>query len=146
MVGTHRHGQFLKTHPLALRYTIYGRERRQWRYRCTRKGKILADDTAHSLYKKLKIAERQLFKKSIPLITKNTLHRMPQNDVGTSHKRSDLFDLRVQQIDLDKPTTARQVLNQIRALTTSEPKEAAYFLNGKYKVRVTINYDNENNS
>ncbi|RYZ26735.1 MAG: hypothetical protein EOP49_43080 [Sphingobacteriales bacterium] len=68
-----------------------------------------------------------------------------QTEKGTAHVKKDLEKRR--EIDLDKPQTGRELLNQIRALTTNKVSEAAYFTeNGKkYLVQVHIEEDSDIN-
>ena len=61
-------------------------------------------------------------------------------DDGTTHKRKELFTDLIQKIDLDETYKAGELLQRLRALTTNQVKEAAYFeADGKrYRVQVTI--------
>ena len=99
------------------------------------------DDTAHSLYAKLKQLEFDVFCEAWDSIAQNTYQRTPQNTgAGTSHKKADLFNPQIQKIDLDTPRQPGELLRQLRALTTSRIDEAAYFEEDgkKYRVQVQI--------
>jgi methionyl-tRNA formyltransferase len=98
-------------------------------------------DTAHSLYTKLKHVELELFRASWPEIASGRYQRHPQQpDAGTVHKRRDLFRPEVQQIDLDVPVPPSALLRRLRALTTNDVAEAAYYqVEGtRYHVQVVI--------
>lgn len=99
------------------------------------------EDTANSLYRKLKQEEARLFKKAWPHIVDGTFERMPQeSNEGTAHRRSDLFEPEVQRLDLDASQPVGKTLRQLRALTTSDRSEAAYFDSDgrRFRVQVTI--------
>lgn len=101
---------------------------------------IKPDDTAHTLYKKLKIAELTLFKDTWPKLLSNQYDRIPQDLAeGTSHKRQDLFRDDIQKIDLNATCTAEDLLRKLRALTTNDPGEAAYFEHDGNRFRVQVN-------
>lgn len=107
---------------------------------------IRPDDTANSLYARLKAAEVGLFKHVWPALVAGTYERQPQSpDEGTAHRRSDLFQPEVQRIDLDTPTTARDLLRRLRALTTNRREEAAYFEEAgrRYRIQVAITLDED---
>ncbi len=95
-------------------------------------------DTAHTLYQKVLDAEFELFKEVWPLLLSGDLEAKPQPEDGTAHKASELES--VQRIDMDEMTIAGDVIDHLRALTTSDVSEAAYFVeDGKrYRVRVEI--------
>lgn len=99
------------------------------------------DDTAHSLYNRLKILELEVFKSAWPLIASGAYKRQPQDVLaGTKHNRQDLFAESIQHINLDAPTTGRQLFRRLRALTTNNIEEAAYFeVDGnRYHIQVII--------
>jgi methionyl-tRNA formyltransferase len=99
------------------------------------------DDTAHTLYRKLKKLELEVFRQAWPQLLSGTPTRTPQDRrVGTFHRRKDLFQPEIQQIDLDAPTTARELINRWRALTTDRLDEAAYFeVDGRrHRIQIAI--------
>jgi len=98
-------------------------------------------DTAHTLYTALKELEFEVFKEGWAILQEWRVKRTKQvTDEGTEHQRQDLLRPEVQKIDLDAETTASALLRRLRALTTSDPVEAAYFVEGgvKYRVQVSI--------
>lgn len=100
---------------------------------------VRPDDTAHTLYQRLKGLEYDLFVDAWPDVVRRSPPRRPQAPgAGTLHRKKDLSA--VQPIDLDAPTTARALLRKLRALTTDRLEEAAYFEEGssRYRVRVEI--------
>ena len=106
-----------------------------------RKIEILPNDTADTLYRRLKQLEFNVFKEAWPLIVEKRITRHAQNlKVGTSHQRKDLFRPEIQLIELEKDVKAGELLKKLRALTTNRLDEAAYFeVNGqRYRVQVRI--------
>lgn len=102
---------------------------------------VFPSDTAHSLYQRLKELEFEVFVETWPQLLSGTYTRKSQSSTsGTIHKKKDLFDADVQRIDLNAEVKAGQLLKQLRALTTNQINEAAYFeVNGKiYRVQVVI--------
>jgi methionyl-tRNA formyltransferase len=94
-------------------------------------------DTGETLYQKALTAMVALFEEALPTIVHGSIPRIPQTDAGSLHYRSQLEPASV--IDLDAPTTARDVLNRLRA-RTFRPHPACRFSDGDdvYEVRVTI--------
>jgi methionyl-tRNA formyltransferase len=106
---------------------------------------VTPSDTADILYKKLKRLELDVFKESWPRIVSGNFMRNPQNIIeGTVHKRSELFSPAIQRIDLDEPMKAAKLINRLRALTTNDIREAAYYeIDGKrYRILVSIQEEN----
>jgi methionyl-tRNA formyltransferase len=101
---------------------------------------VRPDDTANSLYARLLDLEVDVFRAAWPALAAGRHTRTPQGPGGTTHRKSDLHHPAVQRIELDEPTTARALLDRLRALTTNDPAEAAYFEVGdtRYRVRVEI--------
>lgn len=98
-------------------------------------------DTADTLYQKMKICELETFKEAWPRIANGTYKLQSQeNMVGTEHKRSDLLTPEVQELDFNEMIYIGDLLRRLRALTTSQISEAAYFEeNGRrYRVQVSI--------
>lgn len=103
--------------------------------------KVLPEDTAHSLYMRLKKLEYEVFKKSWPLlISKNYKRKKQCLNEGTSHKKKDLFIPEIQEIDMNKTAKSEDIIKQLKALTTNDISEAAYFIkNGKkYRIQIKI--------
>lgn len=106
--------------------------------------RVSAADTADSLYAKLKTTEFEVFKEAWPALKNFQYPRSKQVGSGTSHVKKDLFSPEVQEIVLEQTYGAGELLTQLRALTTSELREAAYFIkdNKKYRVQVSITEEN----
>ena len=108
---------------------------------CQRQAAIDPADTAHTLYAKLKRLEVQVFKEGWQQIRDGSAKGTPQTDEqATSRRRQSLFDPAVQRLELDAFVRTRDLLRQLRALTTNRLDEAAYFEIGarRYRVQVTI--------
>jgi methionyl-tRNA formyltransferase len=103
---------------------------------------VLPEDTAHTLYQRVLDLEVELFEEAWPLLTSGNPPRTPQApDEGTRHDRADLGADTVRRIDLNGP--ALDALRTLRALTTNDLSEAAYFeVEGRrYLVQITISPD-----
>lgn len=103
--------------------------------------KISVDDTAHTLYQKVLKVEYDVFTEYWPKIITNKINRQKQNKTaGTAHKPADLLTKEIQQISLNSTILAKDLLNKLRALTTNNTNEAAYFIHDgkKYSVQVRI--------
>lgn len=102
------------------------------------------DDTAHSLYARLCDLEVELLREAWPALSAAQVDRRPQDlSQGSAHRRRELFADEVQRIDLDETVTAEALLRRLRALTTNDLAEAAWFEVGgrRYRVQVTITPD-----
>jgi methionyl-tRNA formyltransferase len=102
---------------------------------------ITPKDTANSLYQKLKELELNVFIEALPALLSGTFQRTPLNiSNGTVHKRRELFDSEIQRIDIERFYKLGDLIDRLRALTTSNWNESAYFnQNGKkYRIRVEI--------
>lgn len=94
-------------------------------------------DTGGTLYRKAALAMVTLFEASLPTIVYGTIPRTPQIEAGTLHFRKQLGP--ASSLDLDASTTARDLLNRLRARTFL-PHPACRFTDGDdvYEVRVAI--------
>ena len=102
---------------------------------------INPEDTADSLYLRLKHLEFEVFKKAWPLLINKNFSRIKQNiELGTYHVKKDLFSDEIQLLELNKTERIETIIKKLRALTTNELKEAAYFIkNGKkYRIQIKI--------
>lgn len=106
---------------------------------------VRPDDTADTLYRRLLALEVQLFKQAWPLLESLSPPHKAQAGSGSSHRKSELFSEPVQRLDLDSERRVRDVLRQLRALTTNRVNEAAYFeVDGvRYRVQISITPDHE---
>lgn len=105
---------------------------------------ILPNDTANSLYARLKRLELEVFKEAWPFLVRKDFPRKKQNiALGTYHVKKDLFQEDVQKLELDSTVQVKSLLQKLRALTTNDLKEAAYFINNgkKYRVQIKITPD-----
>jgi len=103
------------------------------------------DDTADKLYGRVKRLEFEVFKQAWPSLVAQSAARTPQDpNEGSSHVKEDLLDPRVRRIDLNEELKAGDLIRMLRAHTTNDPGEAAFFEeNGKrYRVRVEIEEEN----
>lgn len=108
---------------------------------CQRRIDIDAADTAHTLYRRLKTLELEVFVEGWTRIRDGRGQGHPQpHEMATGHRRQSLFDPAVQRIDLSARVPAGDLLRRLRALTTNRVDEAAYFEDGdrRYRVQVTI--------
>ena len=102
---------------------------------------VRPDDTADKLYGRVKRLEFDVFKQAWPSLVAQSAARTPQDpNEGSSHVKEDLLDPKVRRIDLNAELKAGDLIRKLRAHTTSDPGEAAFFEeNGKrYRVRVEI--------
>jgi methionyl-tRNA formyltransferase len=102
---------------------------------------IRPEDTAHTLYGRLLELEVDLFRKAWPLLaTGNPPRRAQSPDEGTSHSRADLASDLVRRLVIEQSAPVEDILRRLRALTTNNVAEAAYFEVGgrRYRVQVTI--------
>ncbi len=106
-----------------------------------REVKVTPSDTADTLYARVLAAEIEILREAVPLLKARALPRVPQTGQGTEHRKSDLS--RVRRLDLNERLTVHEVLRRIRALTTNQDEEAAWFeLDGeRYLVQLTIRRD-----
>ena len=100
---------------------------------------VRPEDTADSLYRRVKRLELEVFKEAWPMLMTKNPPRYPQDlSRGTYHRRQDLRS--VQRIDLGEACRAGDLITRLRALTTNRVDEAAYFETGghRYRIQVTI--------
>jgi methionyl-tRNA formyltransferase len=102
---------------------------------------ISPGDTAHTLYRKLKLLEFEVFQESLaPDRLRRLSTSSPRPSAGTTHRRQELFEPLIQKIDLAQSVEAGELLRRLRALTTNRIDEAAYYeVNGRrYRVQLVI--------
>lgn len=98
-------------------------------------------DTAHSLYQRIKVLEFDVFKKAWPSILSNTYQRSKQSlSAGSFHLKEELHKKEIQRIDLTELIEAGKLIKKLRALTTNQIDEAAYYeVDGKrFRIQVII--------
>lgn len=109
---------------------------------------VRPEDTAHSIHGRLLDLEYEVFREAWPLLASGSPPRTPQPEgAGTAHNRSDLADPAVSRLDLEAEAPIGETLRRLRALTTNDVGEAAYFeVNGRrYRVQVSITPDDQPN-
>jgi methionyl-tRNA formyltransferase len=99
---------------------------------------IRPDDTANSLYHRVKRLERTVFEEAWPLIQNRTLSPTPQPNGGTQHRKDDLLQPAVQRIDCNQSVRAGDLIDRLRALTTNRIEEAAYFEQDGQRYRLQL--------
>jgi methionyl-tRNA formyltransferase len=90
--------------------------------------------------------ELEIFKEAWPAISSGTYRRKPQSlKEGSAHNKKDIESIRC--IDLDKQIKAGNLIGLLRALTTNNIKESAYFeMNGKqYLMQLHIEPNKDDN-
>jgi len=99
---------------------------------------ILPEDTANSLYKRVLDLEYEVFKEAVPQLVSLAPNRVKQIEEGTEHKKTDLENIR--EISLSEEIKAGDLINKIRALTTNNSDEAAFFVvdGVRYNIQVRI--------
>ena len=107
---------------------------------------IRPEDTAHTLYARLLELEVEVFRAAWPSLASGRPPRTTQSpEVGANHNRLDLASDSVSRLDLDATVAVRDVLRTLRALTTNDLGEAAYFEQDsrRYRVQITITPDDQ---
>lgn len=112
---------------------------------CIRKElSITPEDTADTLYKKIIILEEEIFIEFLPQLLIGKLNRIPQEHGGNLHRKADLETIR--RINLNETINVRDIIWQLKALSTNKWDEAAFFEidNIKYFVRIEIRKEHNN--
>jgi methionyl-tRNA formyltransferase len=92
---------------------------------------VLHTDTAGSLYERTLDEMAQLFSEYWPLIKAGTNPRTPQSQLPEPPSYHSAVDIdALDRIDLDAPTTARQVIDQLRSRTYGNVSHAYHLENG----------------
>lgn len=103
-----------------------------------KKIEIRPEDTADSLYSRVKELEFDLFKETWPSLASFTYNQTPQSEEkSTQHTKEDIQE--IQKLDLEK-VSRKDFIRRLRSLTTNKIEEAAYFLKDgrKYRIQVRI--------
>lgn len=96
------------------------------------------NDTANSLYQRVLQLERIVFKEALDDLVSLNPKRIKQNNLGTTHMKKDIEEKRL--LDLNEKGTVGELLDKIRALTTNNKKELAYFDSEGKKMGVKIDF------
>ncbi len=105
---------------------------------------IRPDDTADSLYNRVKDVEYELFRDTWPELANEEYDRLTQSEEeATAHRKADLEGIR--EIDPEETMQAKDMIRKLRALTTNRVDEAAYFVEDgtRYRIQVEITPDKE---
>jgi methionyl-tRNA formyltransferase len=98
-------------------------------------------DTGESLYHKLEQACVDLFKETWPLLRAGQAPRRSQpHQTGTYHRTHDV--VRIDEIDLDRCYTARELIDVLRA-RTFPPYQGTYFWHGRRKIYMRLHLEYE---
>lgn len=99
---------------------------------------VTPDLTANALYREVLETEEQLFKECFTNLTTLRPNKIEQNESGTSYRKKDLA--KIQEINLNDKVSPIELIDKLRALTTNDIDEAAYFIvdDKKYRVQVSI--------
>lgn len=97
-------------------------------------------DTANSLYQKALQAEFEVFQEAWPQLRTGNMQRVRQTETGTKHLKKELSESGKQGLNLNEHQSVRETLKLLRALTTNDLTESAYFetSEARYHVRVEI--------
>jgi methionyl-tRNA formyltransferase len=97
-------------------------------------------DTAHALYQRIIETEVEVFKEKWPELSTGAWEPRRQPEGGTTHDRRELERSGIRRIDFNQRIRTEDVLRRIRALTTNDVREAAYFEvdNRRFHVQIDI--------
>lgn len=102
---------------------------------------VMPSDTADSLYQRLLAVEVELLCDVWPRVAAGDWELQPNvKGEGSAHRAADLFHDDVQRIDRDELATAGRLIDRLRALTTNDVSEAAWFEQDgvRYRMRLEI--------
>jgi methionyl-tRNA formyltransferase len=102
---------------------------------------VKSNDTANSLYTRVLSLEEEVFQEGFEDLLSLNPQKIKQNFKGTSHSKRDL--MKVQEINLLEIYKAEELISKIRALTTNDINEAAYFIKDGQKIMIQINLSNK---
>lgn len=99
---------------------------------------VTKEDTANTLYQKVLSLEIEVFIEAFQGIKSLKPHRSKQLSKGTSHRQKDLANM--QELYLNEKFTFSEFYDRLRALTTNNKFEAAYFNSdgNRYYVQLKI--------
>lgn len=103
-----------------------------------KKMEAYAHDTANTLYARVLKLEEEVFYESFESLVQLKPSRTKQEVMGTSYKKSDLQKIR--EFSLDENIKVQYFLDKVRALTTNNPDEIAYFINDNKKIGVKVEF------
>ncbi|MFA5556091.1 MAG: formyltransferase family protein [Flavobacteriaceae bacterium] len=100
--------------------------------------KVESFDTANSLYQKVLNTEEEVFKEAFESIISLNLNKTKQLHNGTAYRKSDLQQIR--EFNLEDMVVIKDFLNKLRALTTNNTNETAYYKEGDKKIGVKVEF------
>lgn len=100
--------------------------------------KVEPYDTADSIYKKTLKLEEEVFYEALDSLISLKPARVPQTHEGTSYKKADLEKIR--RFSLEENINVNVFLDKLRALTTNDVNELAYFTTENKKIGVKIEF------
>jgi methionyl-tRNA formyltransferase len=99
-------------------------------------------DTGATLYRRQEEAAATLFRQTWPGLRAGTAPRTPQDSGGSSHRMADVA--RIDEVDLDRRYTGRELIDLLRARTFPPHKGAYFRVDGRrYYLRLQIEEDDE---
>lgn len=96
------------------------------------------DETANELYYRVLKTEKEVFIEAFDEILSLQPKRISQNSIGTMYKKADLQKIR--SFDLNETIIVKDFLNKLRALTTNNYNELAYFVDEGKKIGVKVEF------
>lgn len=97
---------------------------------------VLPFDTADSLYQRVLKLEEEVFYEAFESLKSLDPPRRKQTQKGTKYSKSDLN--KVKEIDLDTEQYPSQLIDNLRALTTNNISEAAFFVKDGHKFGIQV--------
>jgi methionyl-tRNA formyltransferase len=104
---------------------------------------VLPDETANSLYKKTLKLEEEVFFEAFDELISLKPSRQKQISKGTAYKKRDLKS--IQEINILDNYNAEELINKMRALSTNDINEAAFFIKDGKKIAIQIKLINIEN-
>lgn len=105
---------------------------------------ISPKDTADSLYHRVKLLEFEVFKECWEdLIKYNYKTKKQEIEAGSIYKKGDIESIRL--INLNEEIKAENLIKKLKALTTNNIKESAYFKTKDKVYRIQVHIEEDNN-
>lgn len=99
---------------------------------------VYSYDTANTLYNRVLRTEEEVFYEAFDSLINLRPKRKKQIEKGTSYKKSDLK--KIQEFSLDDNIKVEEFLNKLRALTTNNQEEMAYYFDNNKKIGVRVEF------
>lgn len=101
-----------------------------------KKIEVLSSYTANSLYQRVLKLEEEVFLEAFDDLITLKPKREKQQSKGTSHNKKDL--LKIQELDLNQNSNIGDLIDKLRALTTNDISEAAFFKSNGKRIGIQI--------